>query len=262
MRPNRLRQALTNEVPTIGTRVNSTWPSIIEMIGHTGVFDYVEFLAEYAPYDLEDLDNMCRAAELYDLSTMIKIDQESRRFVAQRAIGAGFQSVLFADVRSVEDALHCVQSVRPDTPEDGGFYGAATRRFALPGYGGGQEYVERLREIVVVLMIEKATAVEALEQILALPGVDMVQWGGTDYSMSIGRAGARRTPEVRRVERHVFETAVRMGVPPRAEIASVDDAKYFIDLGVRHFSLGTDLAILFGWLRENGAGLRKVLETI
>jgi 4-hydroxy-2-oxoheptanedioate aldolase len=235
---------------------------MIEMIGHTGAFDYVEFLAEYTAYSLEDLDNLCRAAELYDLSAMIKIDQESRRFVAQRAIGSGFQSVLFADVRSVEDAEHCVRSVRPDTPEDGGFHGAATRRFAYPRYGGGSEYVERLRDIVVVLMIEKAPAVEALEDILAVPGVDMVQWGGTDYSMSIGRAGARRTPEVRAVERHVFETAVRMGVPPRAEIASVDDAKHFLDLGVRHFSLGTDVAIYFGWLQENGDSLRNVLADV
>jgi len=262
MRRNRLREALSQDVPTVGTRVHSTWPSIIEIIGHTGVYDYVEFLAEYAPYDLDDLDNMCRAAELYDLSTMIKIDQESRRFVAQRAIGSGFQSVLFADVRSVEDAQHCVQSVRPDTPEDGGFHGAATRRFAYPRYGGGEEYVQRLRDVVVVLMIEKAPAVEALEEILSVPGVDMVQWGGTDYSMSIGKAGTRRSSEVRAVERFVFETAVRMGVPPRAEIASVDDAKYFLDLGVRHFSIGTDLAILFSWLEEKGEGLREVLADL
>ena len=262
MRQNKLREALAAGRPTIGTRVHTPWPALVEIVGHTGVFDYVEFLAEYAPYGLEDLDNLCRAAELHALSTMIKIDQESRRFVAQRAIGSGFQSVLFADVRSVEDAQHCVLSVRPDTPEDGGFHGAATRRFAYPGYGGGQEYVERLRDVIVVLMIEKAPAVETLEEILAVPGVDMVQWGGTDYSMSIGKAGSRRTPEVRAVERRVFETAVRMGVPPRAEIASVDDAKYFLDLGVRHFSLGTDLAILFGWLQEKGGGLRKVLADL
>lgn len=262
MRKNQLREALTAGRPTIGTRLHIPWPSLVEIIGHTSAFDYVEFLAEYSPYTLEDLDNLCRAAELYDLSTMIKIDQESRRFVAQRAIGSGFQSVLFADIRSVEDAQHCVESVRPDTPQDGGSFGAATRRFAYPGYGGGPDYVERLRDIVVVLMIEKASVVEKLEEVLSVPGVDMVQWGGTDYSMSIGRPGARTTPEVKAIERRVFETAVRMGVPPRAEIASVDAANYYLDLGVRHFSIGTDLAVYFGWLKDRGEGLRRVLEAL
>src|SRR6266542_3769396 len=105
---------------------------------------------EYAPYDLHDLDNLCRAAELYDLGMMIKVDQEPRGFLAQRAIGSGFQSVLFADSRSVEDVRQCVKVVRPDTPEDGGSHGAAMRRFAYMGYGGGAEYVQALRDVVVM----------------------------------------------------------------------------------------------------------------
>jgi 2-keto-3-deoxy-L-rhamnonate aldolase RhmA len=113
--------------------------------------------------------------------------------------------------------------------------------------------------VVVVLMIEKQGAVDHLEEILALAGVDMVQWGGGDYSMSIGRPGARNTPEVKAVERRVIETALRMGVAPRAEVASVDQAHYYLDLGVRHFSLGVDLSILHGWWKENGEALRGVV---
>ena len=93
MRSNRLRELLDAGKPTIGTRVQSIWPSIVEILGHTGMFDYVEFLAEYAPFDLYALDNFCRAAELFDMSAMIKIDQSPQQFYAQRAIGSGFQSV-------------------------------------------------------------------------------------------------------------------------------------------------------------------------
>lgn len=260
MRSNRLRSLLNADQPTVGTRVHNTWPSVVEAIGHTGVFDYVEFLAEYAPFDLYALDNFCRAVELFDMSAMIKVDQEPRQHLAQRAVGAGFQSVLFADCRTVEDARECVRIVRPDTSEDGGYYGAATRRFAYMGYGGGPEYVQALRDVVVVLMIEKRSAVDHLEEILSLDGVGMVQWGPADYSLSIGQPGARNTPEVKVVERRVIETALRMNVPPRAEIRSVDQARYYLDLGVRHFSLGTDLSILYDWLRENGEGLRKVIS--
>ena len=111
-----------------------------------------------------------------------------------------------------------------------------------------------------MIMIEKQSAVEHLEEILSVDGVDMIQWGPVDYSMSIGRPGERGSPEVKAVERRVFETALKMGVPPRAEINSVDQAKYYLDLGVRHFSLGMDLVVLHAWWKEEGDALRKVVS--
>jgi 2-keto-3-deoxy-L-rhamnonate aldolase RhmA len=78
--------------------------------------------------------------------------------------------------------------------------------------------------------------------------------------MSIGKAGQRRDPEVKAAERRVIETALRMGVQPRAEIGSPDEAKFYQDLGVRHFCIGTDIGILYQWWRENGDALRKVVE--
>jgi len=260
MRSNKLRELLGAGKPSIGTRVHNTWPSIVEAIGHTGMFDYVEFLAEYAPFDLYALDNFCRAVELFDMSAIIKIDQEPRGFLAQRGIGAGFQGVLFADCRSAEDVRRCVRIVRPETPEDGGIHGVGARRFTYMGYGGTPDYVQALRDVVVMIMIEKRPAVDQLEQILSLEGVDMIQWGPSDYSMSIGRPGERTAPEVKAAARKVFETALKMGVQPRAEIASVEQAQYYLDLGVRHFSLGTDLSILYNWWRTNGDSLRKVIS--
>lgn len=261
MRPNKLRNLLKENKPSISTHIHATWPSIVEVIGHTGIYDYIEFVAEYGPYDLHDLDNLGRAADLYNLGMMIKVDYEPHRFIAQRAIGSGFGSVLFADCHTVDEARDCILSVKPDTPEDGGFHGVGTRRFTYMGYGGSPEYVQALRDVVVMLMIEKKGAVEQLEEILALPGLDMIQWGGADYSMSIGKAGQRRDPEIKATEKRVIETALKMGVQPRAEINSPDEAKYYLDLGVRHFCIGTDISILFQWLKENGEGLRKAIES-
>src|SRR5512136_598654 len=212
MRPNRLRQLLRDGKPSICARVNSVWPSVVEIIGQTGLFDYVEFAAEYAPFDLHDLDGFCRAVELYGMSAMIKIDQEPRVFLAQRAVGAGFQSVLFADCRSAEDVRQCVRAIRPDTPQDGGLFGALGRRFAYDTQGGSPEYAQALRDVVVAVMIEKKPAVAQLEEMLSVPGVDMVQWGPSDYSMSAGLLGQRNSDEVRAVGRRVFETALKLGV--------------------------------------------------
>lgn len=260
MKPNKFRGLLSAGQTTVGTRIVSPWPTIVEVVGHTGIFDYIEFSAEYAPFDLYDLDNLCRAAELHELGTMIKVDQEPRLFLPQRAIGAGFQSVLFADCRSADDVRFCVRAVRPETPEAGGVHGSAMRRWALMGYGGGPAYVEALKDIVVAIMIEKKGAVDELDEILAISGVDMVQWGPSDYSMSIGRPGEKSVPEVKTVERRLIESCQKAGVVARAEINTPDQAKYYLDLGVRHFNLSIDIRILYGWLSSNGEALRRAIE--
>ena len=260
MRKNRLRELLQSGKPTLGTRVHNTWPAIVEAIGHSGMFDYVEFLAEYAPFDLHALDNFCRATELYNLGSLIKIEQEPQQFLAQRAVGAGFEGVLFSDSRSVEDVRQCIRLVRPETPQDGGLFGAATRRFAYMRYGGGPEYTQYLREVVVMVMIEKKDAVEHLDEILALGGIDMVQWGPADYSMSVGRPGARNEPEIKAVEKRVIETCLKAGVPPRVELLDPAEAGYYLDLGVRHFNLGVDLLVYHNWLLKNGAAMRNLLS--
>lgn len=260
MKSNKLREKLNAGEPTLATHIHTTWPSVVEVLGHTGAYDYVEFVAEYAPFSLHDLDNLARAAELYDMGSMIKVDAEHRAYVAQRAVGSGFGSVLFADVRDPDEARECVRSVRPDTPDDGGTFGVEMRRFTYMGYGGSEAYVQALRDVVVVLMIEKRSAVDQLEAMLEVEGVDMVQWGGADFAMNIGRPGQYSSPEVQAAQERVFKMALERGVQPRAELASADGAKRFLDMGVRHFCVGTDISVLFKYWQEEGEAMRRALE--
>jgi 4-hydroxy-2-oxoheptanedioate aldolase len=111
-------------------------------------------------------------------------------------------------------------------------------------------------------MIEKAPAVEALEKVLAVPGIDMIQWGPSDYSMSIGRPGEEDSPAVRTVERRVLETCIQAGIPPRAEISTPEEAKYYLDLGVRHFCIGYDLFTLQSGLGQDGEKLRSLVDQL
>ncbi len=259
MKPNKIRQLLNEGKPTLATHIHGTWPSVVEAFALTGAYDYIEFVAEYAPYTLHDLDNLARAAELHDVSMMIKPDQANQQLVTQHAIGSGFHSVLFVDIRTAEDARQAVRIVKPETPEDGGVHGVATRRITYMGYGGNQAYVQALRDVVIAIMIEKRQAVENLEEILSVPGIDMVQWGPSDYSMSIGKAGERGNPEVRAAQKHVFETCIKKGIRPRAEIGSPEDAKPYLDMGVKDFCIGTDIAVLYQWGKQNGEGMRKLL---
>ncbi len=261
MKPNKLREKLNKSQPTLSTHIHSTWMPAVEALGYTEIYDYVEFVAEYGTFDLHDLDNICRTAELYNMGSMIKVDQSHQVFLAQRGIGAGFNSVLFTDCRTVEDVKECVRIVRPDTPHDGGLYGVATRRNTYMGYGGSPDYVQSLRDVVVAIMIEKRTAVSNLEEILSVPGIDMIQWGGSDYSMSIGKPGERNHPDVIRARNKVFGTALKFGIQPRAEINSPNEADTYLEMGVRHFSLGTDINILHDWWKGNGEQLRGLLST-
>jgi 2-keto-3-deoxy-L-rhamnonate aldolase RhmA len=146
MRTNRLRQLLNEGKPSLGTHLLSTWPTITELVGQTGAWDYIEFVAEYAPWTMHDLDNLGRAIELFpDFTGMIKVEQDTRGHLAMRAIGAGIQNLLFADVRTPQEARQCVRAVRAEHPEHGGHHrGTARLQLARPTaiysptpFGGG-----------------------------------------------------------------------------------------------------------------------------
>ncbi len=260
MRKNKLRELLRAGKPSLGTHLHISWPSVVELVGRSGMFDYVEFVAEYAPYDLYTLENIGRAIDLYDMSGMMKVEQQPRTYLAVRAIGSGIQNILFADIRTPADAEECVKSVRAETPEAGGIHGVGARRDS--GFGAESAslaWVQALDDAVVALMIEKKQAVENLDAVLSVKGVDMVQFGPADYSVSIGVAGQRGHPAVKEAVKFVIETALRKGIAPRAE-CGVEDVERYLEMGVRHFCIGTDMATLRAWFAQTGKRAREALS--
>jgi len=259
---NVLRELLKAGKPTLGTHIHVIWPGIAEVIGHSGAIDYIEFSGEYAPFDLFSLENFGRAIDLFShMSSMMKIDQQPKGYLASRAIGSGIQNLLFADIRTVEDAREAVASARAETPKTRGIMGAAMRRDT--GYvlsPGSKEYVKQLEEGVLALMIEKQSAIEHLEEILSIKGIDMVQFGPADYSMSIGLPGQWSHPKVKEAERYMIETALRMGVAPRVELRDFKDAEPYLKMGVKHFCIGWDVDILHRWCREQGEAFSKAFK--
>jgi 2-keto-3-deoxy-L-rhamnonate aldolase RhmA len=258
-RKNVLRELLKAGKPSLGTHVHVTWPGMVEVIGHCGVIDYVEFVGEYAPHDLFALENFARAVDLFEhLSSMIKIDQEPRTYLAGRAIGSGIPNLLFADIRTVEDAKEAVRAARAETPQTKGSVGAAMRRDV--GYVlacGSQQYVDQLEDGVVALMIEKQSAIENLEAILSIDGIDMVQFGPADYSMSIGVPGQWNDPRIKEAERYTIETALKKGVAPRAELIDFKDAEPYVKMGVKHFCVGWDIDIIYRYCKDQGTAFAK-----
>ena len=74
MKPNRLRQKLDAGETTVSTNIYTSSPDVVEMLGHAGTFDYVEFEAEYVPYDLHWMDHFARRHRV--VSPSVRHDQD------------------------------------------------------------------------------------------------------------------------------------------------------------------------------------------
>ena len=225
---NCFREKLTNKQPIMATRINSTWPMVAEVVGATGLYDYVEFLGEYAPYSQVDLENIARACELHDMSCIIKVDYANRAYVAQKALASGFQGILFTDHTTAKEVEDTLKNVIPATPQLQGRLGFVN-------------------------------AVKNIEEICQVPGVDFIQFGPADFSMNSGFNAKEEVEKVREAEEKVIRTALKYGVSPRVELNSSDEAERYIKMGVTHFALGSELRIERVYWTEQGNDLLEQL---
>ena len=262
MKENKIRQLLSRQQPTTSTRIWSTWPFYTEVIGETGNYDYMEFVAEYAPFTHADLENLVRAAELKSMGSMIKVDFQNRGYVAQKAVAAGFQAINFADHHTAEEVRESVAMMKPDCLGRGRFGYPNRRYIGTQSHIDQMDHVKRLDDIVLCFMIEKEEAMENIEEICSVPGVDMVQFGPSDYSMSAGKNRAEYEAEYKAAERKMIETALRHGVHPRCEIPTPEAAEYYISLGVKHFSLGDQLKVLEKFWKNDGKKMRERADSL
>jgi 2-keto-3-deoxy-L-rhamnonate aldolase RhmA len=262
MKKNSLRELIKAGKPTWGTHVNIPWPRHWEIVCNTGAFDYIEFGGENSTYSLEQFENLARAVELYpNMSSMIKVEEQTRGYISTRAIGAGIQNVLFTDCRSAKDVRECISYVLVETPDRGGIHGCNARRIMVGS--NHDEWAKAMDDVVIAIMIEKKGAVQDLEEILSIKRVDMVQFGPSDYAVSCGitktrTADGKRPPEIAEMQKKVIKMALDHGVAPRVEVASVEEAKPFIELGVRHFCMGWDIFMVRDWCIQKGKDIRAL----
>ncbi len=264
MKENKLRELLRAGEPSLGTRVLSQWPMVVEYVGTSGNFDYIEYVAEYSPFDQYDLENIARACELHNMGSMIKVDFQNREYVAQKAIASGFQAILFTDHKTPEEVRASIKAVKADEPATGGRFGFPNRRYiGCQPYVSQLEHIKRVNDIVLCFMIEKKEAMDNIEEICSISGVDMVQFGPSDYSMSMGKNKADAAEECKAAERRMIEVALKCGVQPRCEIyGNPDDVKYYLDLGVRHVCFGDEMNVYSKFLRKEGGYMRGIVDGI
>jgi 2-keto-3-deoxy-L-rhamnonate aldolase RhmA len=253
---NDLREVFKTKEVIVATRINSTWPLITEIVGGSGIYDYVEFLAEYSPFDHYDFENISRAAELHNLGTIIKIDYYNRDYTIQKAVASGFQGVLLTDHCTAKDVEETIKMIRPASLKHGGKLGYVNRRWIRnQEFSSQSEYADLVSQLVVGVMIEKKAAFENIREICSVEGVDFVQFGPADFSMNSGLNSKVDVEKIKEVEKEIIKVALECNVSPRCEIKKASDAEYYINLGVRHFALGSELRILKDFWKNEGTDL-------
>jgi 2-keto-3-deoxy-L-rhamnonate aldolase RhmA len=274
MKTNRLRELLRAGKPTLGTRMIIPWPRVVEVIGVTGIFDYIEFTAVNSSWDFELLENLSRAFELFpNMVSTIKVEPQEREFLVPRAVDAGFQNVKFAEVSSAEEVRECMRLVRLATPEAGGTLGWPGFRRVPQMLGSRVEdqllggsvdrWMKVIEDIGVFVVIEKKAALDNLDEILSIEGIDMVSVGGNDLALSMGLAGRAGHPEWEEVERSVARKCLERGIPFRVHLrGDFEEAERWIDMGIRNFFICADLQSIRDECRHQGGGLRKLLEAL
>ena len=90
----------------------------------------------------------------------------------------------------------------------------------------------------------------------------MVQFGPSDYCMSMGLNRDQNVDQFKAAERKMIEVALKHGVQPRCEIPNTQAAQYYIDLGVRHVCVGDQVNALRGFWNTQGPEMRKIADAL
>ncbi|WKU07135.1 HpcH/HpaI aldolase/citrate lyase family protein [Micromonospora sp. HUAS LYJ1] len=253
LRTNRLKAKLRSGEPQYGLLVSIPNPIVVEMAAYAG-YDFVIIDLEHVMVNPESLENMIRAAEAADIVALVRVPDVNPKLILQ-VLDGGAQGIVVPHVESAEQARQLVRAARY------GPVGARSLNAGRPGAFGKVDLVDYLAranaEIMLVPMIESRAGVANVEEILAVPGMDMVLEGAADLSQSCGVPWQAGAPVVREQLRHVLRAAQRQGVPycaiPRAE----DDHAYWRENGASAFVLGNDRGIAFRALQARLAGLKS-----
>jgi len=194
MRTNKMKAKIVAGEPAFGVSVMIPSPQVVEMVGHLG-FDWVLIDCEHGTISLETVELMVMAAEATGI-TPIARPWINRPDAILRLMDRGVMGVQVPHVNCAADARRAVEAVKYHPLGTRGM--AAGTRPAQYGLGPtATEYVEWVnRETLVCVQLEEAAALENIDEILAVEGVDVFFVGPSDLSQSMGYPGRKEVPEV------------------------------------------------------------------
>lgn len=242
---NRFKARLKSGESQIGLWVGLGDPSAAELCSYVG-FDWLVIDGEHGPNELRDVIAQMRAIGPRN-EVIVRLRDDDRARIKQ-VLDAGAQSLLIPMVESAEQARELVRSVRYP-PEGVRGMGAGLGRGSA--YGSIEGYVATANgQICLLVQVETVAGVAALEEILAVPGVDGVFIGPSDLSADMGYPGQLNHPEVVRAVEGALTRI--MASPVAAGCLSFDRAvaERYVALGVDFVAVGSDVTVLMAGLKS------------
>ena len=231
-----LRELRAGECAT-SFKLNLSDPRIVELAGLAD-FSAVWLCHEHVGGSWLDLENQVRAAKLYDMDTIVRVEKGSYSDYV-KPFEADATAIMVPHVTTADEARHIVEMTR--------FQPLGRRAMDGGNVDGGYcqvplaDYLEHSNaERFLIFQIESPQALENVEKIAAVPGFDFLLFGPGDFSHLIGKAGQINDPEVVAARQRVGAAAKANGkfamspglIAPRATLEKE---------GYQAFNLGADV---------------------
>jgi 4-hydroxy-2-oxoheptanedioate aldolase len=261
MKQNRVKRILREGGLALGTHVGGIPdPQIVEIIGLAG-FDAAFIDMEHTSFDLHDVQAMVMAAERVGITPIVRTPGFDPAFIL-RLLDMGVQGIQVPHVGDAATAREAVKAVR--YPPEGERGMAAGSRAAEFGHIPLVEHMASSnREILLACMIEDMSAVERVDEIAAVEGVDLLAVGPSDLSRSLGVAGhpdhPRLVAAIERVRAAAANSAGARLAVPLAHAAFPRNAAQLKALGVGYTNCApTPETRLLHSMREQAAEARQL----
>lgn len=247
-----LKQKLQNRELTIGSWITLGHPSIAEIMAKAG-YDWLTVDMEHSAITMHQAQQLIQVIELCGCVPLVRVGDNDPNLI-KRVMDAGAHGVIVPMVNTRKDAEQAVASVKYPPH---GFRGVGLAR--AQGYGSSFEEYKQWNddESIVIVQIEHIKAVENLEEILAVDGVDGFIIGPYDLSGSLGVPGEFDHPDVVAALEKVKEISTRFNalsgfhvIPP-----TVEDLEEKVAEGYLFVAHSLDILFL-------GEGCRNSIEKI
>ncbi|MFP9139195.1 HpcH/HpaI aldolase family protein [Devosia sp. XGJD_8] len=186
VRDSAITRAIATGIPARGFHMNVAVPLQIELLGGLG-FDFVFLDAEHGTFSLPDIEECCRAAELYALTVVARVPAADGNGISQ-FLNAGVQGIVVPHVDTIAEARLATQSCRyaPQGLRPSG--GSRASSFWRGVDDMSEALVRANANITLSVQIESREALALLPDMLAMGGIDYFTIGKQDLSQSMGYA--------------------------------------------------------------------------
>ena len=255
MRKSRVLRKIRNGETAFCTKLNLCEPRVAEIAAMSG-FDCIWIDMEHVPSDYNEIENIIRAAKIYDCDVLTRISRTGGYSDVIRPLEADSTGIMVPHVMSLEDAKNLVYYTKfhpiGRRPLDGG---NADGKFC---FVDALDYIkEANEERFTVIQIEDPEPLSELEEICALPGIDMIFFGAADFSQGIGKPCQFGDEEIAATRKLIAKTARKYG-KIAGVVGSVENAKAMQEEGFNFITSGADVVALGAYFKNIADGFKNL----